>query len=264
MSRMSSLGIVRVSVGVGLLGLLALEQPANAQTMLERSAEARFQLDLEVPYDALTSFLPSGWDPNVSTQGNAKDANLRAIFIDRVTINDPEGQPVGVSGSTRLVYLVAPVTDPSGANVQLVIGGLTADPADAPGPFGNYLLATEHSMQRSSKTEGGLILDTQDWVFTAPSGENLEMHIVFERGVGNRRDSRDIRYYSAETPDFYQISRQEQVLEVLRNVTTTPRDRAREFSFSASGGRYAELFDGTHRVLSWDNIPWINRSVLVP
>ena len=88
--------------------------------------------------------------------------------------------------------------------------------------------------------------------------------IFLRRGVGNKRDPREVRYYSAESPDFYQISHQEQVLEILRNVTTTPRDRVREFSFSASGGRYAELFDGTHRVLSWDNIPWINRSVLVP
>ena len=90
------------------------------------------------------------------------------------------------------------------------------------------------------------------------------MHITFERGVGNKRDPREIRFYSAENPDFYQLSREERVLEVLRNVTTTPRDRVREFSFTASGGRYAQLFDGTHRVLSWDNIPWINRSVFLP
>jgi hypothetical protein len=36
------------------------------------------------------------------------------------------------------------------------------------------------------------------------------------------------------------------------------------FSFKASGGSYARLFDGTEKVLSWDNILWINRSVLAP
>ena len=51
------------------------------------------------------------------------DRVLRAVFIDRVTINGPTGQPVGASGTNRLVYLVAPVRDPSGATVQLVIGG---------------------------------------------------------------------------------------------------------------------------------------------
>jgi len=109
-----------------------------------------------------------------------------------------------------------------------------------------------------------VVLDTQDWVFAADSGQRVEMHIVFERGVGNKRDPREIRYYSAENPEFCQLSRQDQVLEVLRNVTTAPPDRVREFSFIAAGGRFAALFDGTHRVLSWDNIAWINRAVLLP
>ena len=38
----------------------------------------------------------------------------------------------------------------------------------------------------------------------------------------------------------------------------------REFSFKASGGSYAKLFDGSEKLLSWDNILWINRSVLLP
>src|SRR5207237_3874227 len=99
-------------------------------------------------------YLPAGFTLNVATQGPAKDCNLRAVFIDRVTINAPDGKPVG-KGSNRLVYLVAPVKDPSGTNVQLVIGGLTEDPADARGPFGNYLLATTHTMQRSTTSGTG-------------------------------------------------------------------------------------------------------------
>ncbi len=73
-----------------------------------------------------------------------------------------------------------------------------------------------------------------------------------------------MKFYSAKNPSFYQISRQEQVLDVLRNVTTTPPDRVKEFSYKASGGSYAKLFDGTERPLSWDNIIWLNRSVLQP
>ena len=70
-------------------------QQTHAQTLVESSAEARFQLDLQVPQAALMSFIPSGWTTNVSTRGPAKDANLRAIFIERLTINGPEGRPVG-------------------------------------------------------------------------------------------------------------------------------------------------------------------------
>jgi hypothetical protein len=246
-----------VAISVGLVGY------AGAETLVEYSSEARFQLDLHVPDAVLQSFLPSGWTPNIATQGAAKDANLRAVFIDRLTINGPDGKPVG-KGSNRLVYLVAPVKDPTGANVQLVIGGLTEDPGDAPGPFGNYLQATTHTMQRSTSSSSGPIIDSQDWVFVANTGERLEMHIKYERGVANKGNPADVKFYSAKNPTFYQISRQEQVLDILRNATTNPPDRVKEFSFKAGGGTYSKLFDGTEKLLSWDNILWINRSVSVP
>jgi hypothetical protein len=244
--------------------LVGLAVRANAQTLVESSVEARFQLDLHVPDAVLMSYLPAGWTTNIATQGPAKDANLRAVFIDRATINGPDGKPVGKTGSNRLVYLVAPVKDPSGAAVQLVIGGLTEDPADAPGPFGNYLLATTHTMQRNTSSGSGPILESQDWVFIAATGEHLELHIKYEKGVGNRTPLTDVKFYSAKNPAFYQISKQEQVLDILRNATTTPPDRVKEYSFKGSGGSYSKLLDGTEKLLSWDNIVWINRSVSLP
>jgi hypothetical protein len=252
---------IRVLLATGALAGLVCD--ASAQTLVEYSAETRFLLDLRVPDAALMALLPGGWTPNVATQGAAKDANLRAVFIDRLTVNGPDGKPVG-RGSNRLVYLVAPVKDPGGANVQLVIGGLTEDPADAPGPFGVYLLATTHTVQRSTSNSSGPILDSQDWVLGAATGEHLEMHIKYQRGVANKGNPAEVKFYSAKNPSFYQISKQEQVLDILRNVTTTPPDRVKEFSFKASGGSFAKLFDGTEKVLSWDNILWINRSVLLP
>jgi hypothetical protein len=236
---------------------------ARAQSPVEYSAETRFQLDVHVPDAALATYLPSGWTPNVATQGPAKDANLRVVFIDRMTINGPDGKPVG-KGSNRLVYLVAPVKDTTGAAVQLVIGGLTEDPADAPGPFGVYLPATTHSMRRTLSSDRAPIRESQDWVFSSATGEHLEMHIEYERGVANKGAMNEVKFYSAKNPAFYQLSRQEQVLDILRNATTNPPDRVKAFSFKASGGAYAKLFNGTERLLSWDNILWINRSVLVP
>ena len=236
---------------------------AIAQTLQEYSAETRFQLDLKVPEAALASYLPKGWTPNVAAQGAAKDCNLRAVFIDRVTISGPDGKPVG-KGSNRLVYLVAPVKDPAGANVQLVIGGLSEDPADAPGPFGVYKQATTHDAKRVTSYLGGVAISSQDWTFAAASGERLELHISFEPGVGNKANPAEIKFYSAKNPSFYQISKQEQVLDILKNVTTNPPDRVKAFSFQGSGGSFAKLFDGTEIVLSWDNILWINRSVMLP
>ena len=235
-----------------------------AETPVEISDEARFQLDLHVPDEALKTHIPPGFTLNVAAQGAAKDANLRAVFIDRVTINAPDGKPLG-KGSNRLVYLVAPVKDPSGANAQVVIGGITEDASDAPGPFGVYLAASTHKMSRTTMESGsGPIIDTQDWTLTAAGGEHMEMHIKYERGVANKGMPADTKFYSAKTPAFFQISRQEQVLDILRNATTNPPDRVKEFSFKAGGGSYSKLFDGSEKLLSWDNILWIHRTVSLP
>ncbi len=246
------------------LVLLQTSSQTQAQTIVESSVEARFQVDLHVPDAALKPFLPEGWSLNVAAQGPAKDANLRLIFTDRITINGPDGKPLG-KGSDRVAYLAAPAKDAAGNNVQLIIGGITGEYTDAPGPFGLYLPASRQDVRRTTSTDStGITIDSQDWIFEAKSGEHLEMHIKFEKGIGNRSNPTDVKFYSAKTPSYYQVSHQQQVLDILKNVTTNPKDRVKEFSLKTSGGSYAKLFDGTEKVLSWDNILWIDRTVSVP
>lgn len=254
---------LRNTIGIVAVATACAAAPALAQTAIETSSEIRFQLDLHVSDAALTPLLPPGFTLNVATQGPAKDCNLRAIFVDRLTINGPDGKPVG-KGSNRMVYLASPVKDASGANAQVVFGGLTADASDAPGPFGNYLLATTASAKRTIAGEGLGVTETQDWVFQAASGEHLELHITFERGVSNRGNASDTKFYSAKDVSKVQISKQEQVLEILRNPTTNPPDKVKAFSFKGSGGSYAKLFDGSEKPVSWDNIIWMARSVSTP
>ena len=62
---------------------------AGAQTLVENSAEFRMQLDFQVKDAALQKMLPAGWEPQVATQGPAKDCNIRLIFIDRVDVTVP-------------------------------------------------------------------------------------------------------------------------------------------------------------------------------
>ena len=235
----------------------------SAQNLVEYAAETRFQLDVQVSDAALKAFLPDGFTLNVATQGPAKDCNLRVQFLDRLSVNGPDGKPAG-KGTNRVIYLAVPVKDANGKNAQLIIGGLSEDPADVPGPFGNYLQATTHKMQRSTSSSGGDLTASEDWVFAAASGEHLEMHVEYQRGVGNKGNPADVMYYSAKNPGFYQISHQEQVLDILRNPATNAPDHVKKFSFKAGGGSYAKLFDGTQKLLSWDKIIWTNRSILLP
>ena len=173
--------------------------PASAESMVEFSSETRFQFDLKVPDAALASYLPAGFTPNVAAQGAAKDCNLRRSPSTASRSMAPTAAALG-KGSNRLVYLVAPVKDPTGANVQLVIGGLTEDPADA-GPFGNSsgreYTSKIHDIfrRRTDNRFAGLN-------FAAATGEHLQLHIKYERGVGNKGNPADTKFDSAKNPSF--------------------------------------------------------------
>ena len=82
---------------------------------------------------------------------------------------------------------------------------------------------------------------TQDWTFAAATGERLELHISFTPGVGNRANPAETKFYSAKNPSFFQISKQEQVLDILRNVTTNPPDRVMEFFVQRLGRQLREV-----------------------
>lgn len=242
--------------------LFAAASAADAETLVEHSNETRFQLDLAVPQAALEKYFPAGWKSNIGTTGPAARCNLRVIFVDRVTVNDPSG---AAKASNRFVILAAPVTNPAGENVHLVIGGIAQKLDDAVAPFGNFLQAAKWEQERSIEIEDqDLMIESQEWDLEAATGERFQMDITFQRGVSNRRPVADVLYYSAKNPSFYHISRQEQVLDIMRNATTNPPDHVMEFSFEGSGGTYADLFDDTVEVLSWDNVLWLNREILLP
>jgi hypothetical protein len=249
----------------GCLVVLALcagpVDQGRAETFVEHNAEFRMQLDFVVPDAALRKFLPAGWEPNIATQGPAKDCNLRLIFIDRIDITRADGQP---TGSSRLVYLAVPVKQSGGATVgQMIIAGLTTDPKDAPGPFGNYELATSHRMDRSVAGTAKDTLMEERWEFAAASGERLEVHLKYERAPA-RKGGSEVKFFSPTDPSSYQIFKIEQGIDIMRNATVPIRDRVTEFSYKAAGGRLGPLFDGSERVVSIDSFHWYNRGVFLP
>jgi len=139
---------IAVALILGALACGAAPAHVRAETLLEFSAETQMQLDFRVPDAALAAMLPAGFEPNIAAAGPAKDCNLRMVFIDRGDITGPDNKPLG-RGSNQLVYLIIPIKQVATGTVgQLVLAGLTADAADAPGPFGVYVQASQHRMQR--------------------------------------------------------------------------------------------------------------------
>jgi hypothetical protein len=236
---------------------------ANAQTLIEQSAEVRMQLDLAVSPQALQALLPNGWEPFVATSGPAKDCNVRLIFVDRVDINGPDGAPVGTE---QMVYFASPIKK-TGSNEmagQMVIDGITSNPKAAPGPLNAYQAATAYHVERSTHaTAGGAIENEDTWDFTGANGEHLSLHLTYERGVA-RKLSAETKFFSAADPSAYQIWKVDQGLDIMRNATVPVKDRVKTFEFKASGGRVAKLFDGSERVVSVDALHWYNRAVSTP
>src|SRR5260370_18597538 len=255
--KVSAAALAALLAGSASNGFL---RPADAQTLVEKSAEARMQLDFHVPDAALKAILPAGFEPNIAPTGAAKDANLRMIFIDRIAVTAPDGVPVG---SSQMVYLAIPVKQASTNTVaQMLIFGLTGEPKEAPGPFGVYLPATTHHMERST-TAGAQAQTTEQWEFTAVSGGHMERQLKYNRRAG-RKGSNASKMFSTVNPSFYQIFKVDQNLDIMRNATITVPDKVKEFQYKASGGKIVALFDSSQRVLSIDCISWYNRAIYLP
>jgi hypothetical protein len=236
---------------------------AKAETLLEQSAEVRMQLDLAVTPAALKALLPDGWEPFVATSGAAKDCNIRMIFVDRVDINGPDGAP---AGTEQFVYLASPIKKTSSSEMagQMVVDGVTADPKDAPGPFGVYQAATSYRVERSTHAVAGQpIQNEENWEFAAANGEQMELHLTYERGVA-RKIGANVKFFSAANPDTYQIWKIEQGLDVMRNATVPVKDKVKQLEVKATGGKVGTLFDGAQRVVSVDAFHWYNRGVYQP
>ena len=73
----------------------AAPPPPAPINVLAQSSEYRFQLDFHVNDAALAKMLPAGWVSGAATQGPAKDANMRLIFIDAGNIVGPDNKLLG-------------------------------------------------------------------------------------------------------------------------------------------------------------------------
>jgi hypothetical protein len=241
-------------------GILPVAQ-ARAETLVERSAETRMQIDFQVADAAIKKVLPAGWATDVATSGGAKDCNLRMIFIDRLDVTGPDDAP---KGTGQLVILEVPVKNPgSGLSGRMIIDGLSSIAKDAPGPFGVYHAAARYRVQRSVSAASQPVQITEDWEFTGVNDEHMELHVKYARDIA-RRGTSEVKFFSGADPSMYQIGKVAQGLVPMRNATVPSKDIVSEFTYKASGGNLPALFDGSERLISIDAIGWHERAVYLP
>jgi hypothetical protein len=243
-------------------GAVIAGAPAAADTLIENSAEFRFQLDFHVNDAALQKLLPAGWEPMIATQGPAKDCNLRLIFIDRVDVTNPDNTP---KKTDQVVFIEIPVKQTGTNNAgRMIINGLVSDAKEAPGPFGAFVHAPSVKVSRSFGTADGVTLGEETWEFIGANGERLETHVKYERGAGRRNPAQELKFFDPAKPEAYQIFKIESGLDIMKNASVPVKDRVREFSYKATGGPAGALFDGTEKVLSWDSFHWYHRAIYTP
>jgi hypothetical protein len=235
-----------------------LRVPQSNATPAENTAETMFQIDFHVSETALRPFIPEGWTLAAATQGAIKDCNLRLDFIDRMASVAADGSS-GVKGPTQLVVLRVPVKQPNSDQiVQLVIGGLTADASEAPGPFGVYKYAAKHSMQRVTSAEDGRRIKEQStWSFSAATGEKVQAHIEYER-AGSRWASLGFALVSASDPTIREKVKADLGISDVWNANVPVEEGkvTKDVKYKVSGGVLGKLFDGSERVLSLDIFSW--------
>src|ERR1700722_12888142 len=195
MGRMMALSAGGALLAAGAVG--GAVQSAGADTLAENSAEFRFQLDFHVNDAALQKLLPAGWETVIATQGPAKDANLRVIFIDRVDVTNPDGTP---KTTDQLVYVAIPVKQTGTSNAgQMILGGLVSDAKEAPGAFGNYVAASTKA-SRAFSTANGSTQGEENWEFIAPNGERFETHVKYERGPARKNPTQEVKFFNPANP----------------------------------------------------------------
>jgi hypothetical protein len=235
--------------------------PPPPINVLAQSSEYRFQLDFHVNDAALAKMLPAGWVSNAATQGAAKDANMRLIFIDAGNIVGPDNKPLG-KGTDLMAILAAPVKQTDGGAVgQMILGGL--DQNDPSAAFGVLSPASSAKVTRSIATANGATIVTEDWDLVGAGGARAALHVKYTRLPANK-GAGSANFYNPADPKAVQIFRTEQITDITRNATTNPPDRVAEFTYKASGGKFAPLFDGSEKPLSWDSQPVYNRIVGTP
>ena len=250
--------------GLLVIGTAQSQTPptAPASPVLEQTAEYRFQLDMHVNDAALAKLLPAGWEANVAATGAAKDCNIRLIFIDAVNVVGPDNKILG-KGSNRLAYLAAPIKQTGGTMTgQMILGGISEE-SGLPEAFSVYVKSSRANVTHSAAAINGAVTVTEDWDLAAASGEHVQMHVKYLRGSPARGAS-EVKFFNPADPSKYQIFKSEQGTDVTRNVTTTPPDRVQEFSLHAGGGKFAALFDGSEKPLSWDSQPTYSRVISAP
>jgi hypothetical protein len=118
-------------------------------------------------------------------------------------------------------------------------------------------------MDRHERTDAaGTSTAEEAWEYVGDGGDKIQLRLRYTRGVAERSKI-ETRPHSPVKPEFYRIYRIEQAADVVR-TTVTGADRVQNISFTISGPKLSQLFDGKEELVSITSLPWYSRQVTLP
>jgi hypothetical protein len=252
---------LKSTAATALLVVMAAGNAASAaEKLIGTYGEQRTVLAFKVPDTAAQKLLPEGWQASPPSTGPSKDANLNVVFVDVLTVQNPDGTP----GETfRVAALMVPAKKKgTDAVVPMVVGGFASTPTYVPGAYGNEDLASATIDRRAHTDPTGKTNVQESWEFKGNDRDAIELQLQYDHGVATRSKA-EVMPHSGVKPDFYRIYRIEQAADVVRS-TATSTDRVQKYAFKATGAKLSPLFNGSEQLVSITSLPFYTRQVFLP
>jgi len=252
--------VARTLGAAALLGIAFLVPAAAEEKLVGTYGEERASLSFKVPEATVQKLLPEGWESAPVASGPSQGANLNVVFVDWITVTNPEGKP---GDSVRVAAIVAPAGKKgTEAAVPMVASGLVSLASYAPGPYGVFAPAKVTVDRHTRSDPAGATAAEEAWEYIGDAGDKIQLQLKYTRGTLTRSKV-EAKVYSALKPDFYRIYRYEMASDTVRS-TATNVDRVQNLAFTASGPKLSDFFDGKEQLVSITSIPFYSRVVTLP
>jgi hypothetical protein len=251
-----------IILGASLVGNLPLTPPCWAETLVQSTVDTRLSIAMRVGQENLQRLVPAPLQVNPIPGGPLKEANIFVVFIDSFHVQDPQGKLDKVGVARKVVFAVPAKHTQTGEMVTVVIGGLTADIREVPGPYKNFV----HAALRREQTEKMVnveIGETEDfWEARDDRGGFVELRIHYQKAL-SPRSKVEQKIYSAVDPGFFRIYRVDQAVDMVKS-TPAGIDRVKKYQFRMATPALSNIFDGTEQLIGVGVIPIYVRQIFLP
>lgn len=244
--------------------LLGTGSSAEAQTLSVEQIERRIVIGFQVDSQGLQGRLPPPWQLNQVAGGPFKGANFFLVLVDNLRTEDPEGKALA-GGALRFAAFFSPAINPqTGQTVSVVLGGFSSSPAYVPGFYQVYRAASIRMEHATISGGGDADQQIDAWEVLGQTGKvELAFRLSSLPDASARsRNKSEANVISARNPALWRIYKFDTGTDNVKS-DALGIDRIRSLELRVNAAEFADLFDGTERIVGINLVPWYVRQVYV-